>query len=72
MAIKDKILELLHTTPGLTANEIADKVGYKNESVKVILHKMIGKEMVAREKKEKAEKVGRGPISIYRYRVKSD
>ena len=72
MTIKDKILEALHTTPRLTANEISDKVGYKPESVKVILHKMIGLELVVREKQAKTEKPACGPINVYRYSVKPD
>lgn len=72
MTIKDKILEALHSTPRLTANEIADKVGYKAASVKVILHKMIGSELVVREKQAKAEKPLSGPVNVYRYSVKPD
>lgn len=72
MAIKDKILEVLHVTPNLTANEIAEKVDCKMESVKVILHQMLSKEKVARTKKAKDHKPKCGPANVYVYSVKAD
>ena len=72
MTIKEKILEALHTVPGMTAVEIANKVGYKSESVKVILHKMLAQELVSRVKQALPEKPKSGPANIYRYSVKAD
>jgi len=68
--MQKKIIELLTAEPKLMANQIAHKLQYKPNSVKVVLLKMIGKEKVVREKVEREVSAKSGPKTVYAYSVK--
>lgn len=71
MILSKQILDLLSQEPGLTANQIADKLSQKIKSTKVVLHRLNKEEKVTREKKPLEQKTKAGPQNIYVYTVKS-
>lgn len=69
MAMSQQIIQLLEQRPNLNSLEIAQAINAKDTSVKVILHKLIKKEKLVREKTARQEKTKAGPQNLYAYRV---
>lgn len=71
MLLQEQILGLLKVQAGLTANQISDNLAKNSNSVKVILHRLMKRNLVVREKKMREQKTKSGPQNIYTYSVKS-
>lgn len=69
VGITEKICALLEEKPGLTANDIYVAIGSKQTSVKVILTRLVKKNLLVREKAPRAQKTDRGPQNLYIYKV---
>jgi len=68
MSVRDEIVNLLNSTPGLDSNEIAEKLGIKLSAAKVTLCKMTSAGKLIREKLPvKVAKAG--GKTQYRYKV---
>jgi predicted transcriptional regulator len=72
MSLKQKIVDLLNTNPGLDSNQITETLGAKVTSVKVTLCKLIGAERITRIKELKNDPDKPGRKNTYRYKVKTD
>ena len=69
MMLSQQILDLLSKEPNLNANEIADKLSQKKNSVKVVLQRMAKRNRIVRERKETDVKPKCGPRNIFLYKL---
>lgn len=70
MVLQDQILGLLKVQSGLTANQISENLSKNPNSVKVILHRLMKRNLIIREKKMREQKTRVGPQNLYTYSVK--
>ena len=67
--LSQQIMDLLSKEPSLNANQIADKLSQKHNSVKVVLQRMAKRNQICREKKETENKPKCGPRNIFLYKL---
>ena len=59
---------MVGTEPGLTAKQIAERVQKNEKTIKVVLHRLIKTNRIAREKIPHQVKTKSGPQSVYVYK----
>ena len=72
MTLKQQIIDLLNTQPGLDSNQITEMLKAKVTSVKVTLCKLVNAEKITRIKELKNDPDKPGRKNTYRYKVKTD
>ena len=69
--VQTKIIKYLTENPNKNAEEITQAINGKQNTVKVILHKMQARNQLVRERVERAVKTKQGPQKVYTYRMPS-
>jgi predicted transcriptional regulator len=67
--ITKQIIEMVTAEPGLTAKVIAERVQKKEKTIKVVLHRLVTTNRIAREKVDHAVKSKSGPKAVYVYKA---
>lgn len=66
--ITQQIVEMVSAEPGLTAKQISEKLVKKEKTIKVVLHRLVKTNRIAREKIAHGQKSRSGPEQVYVYK----
>jgi predicted transcriptional regulator len=67
--ITQQIVEMVSSGSGLTSKQIAEQLQKNEKTIKVVLHRLIQRNRISREKVPHTAKSKSGPQSVYVYKA---